>query len=164
MNSTFWYRIVSYTVLYVIFGISRTMGFWNLNSGLWKFFHVTSTGASVVNYVQPRLSLWANIFVWNMMRMTRAGSSTEVDKLFVHVYKVACFTAHENFSSYLYLNRCVAGVCCKSARHWLTAAPQQLHTDNRWVWRRPSGHMTAVVFHMHSGDNCWHCYRLHCFF
>jgi len=69
------------------------MGFWNLNSGLGKFFHVTSTGASVVNYVQPRLSLWANIFVWNMMRMTRAGSSTEVDKLFVHVYKVTCFTA-----------------------------------------------------------------------
>jgi len=23
-------------------------------------------------------------------------------------------------------------------------------------WRRP-----AVVFQMHSGDNCWHCYRLH---
>jgi len=37
---------------------------------------------------------------------------------------------------------------------------QQLHTDNRWVWRRPSGHMTAAVFHMHAGDNCWHCYRL----
>jgi len=26
-------------------------------------------------------------------------------------------------------------------------------TDN--VWRRP-----AVVFQMHAGDNCWHCYRL----
>ena len=24
-----------------------------------------------------------------------------------------------------------------------------------------SGHMTAVVFRMHAGDNCWHCYRLH---
>jgi len=23
----------------------------------------------------------------------------------------------------LYLNRCVARVCCKSARHWLTAGP-----------------------------------------
>ena len=44
---------------------------------------------------------------------------------------------------YLYLNRCIARVCCKSARHWLTAAPLQLHTDNRWVWRRP-----AVVFQM----------------
>jgi len=31
------------------------------------------------------------------------------------------------------------------------------------VQRRPSRHMTAVVFQMHAGDNCWHCYRtLHC--
>jgi len=36
-----------------------------------------------------------------------------------------------------YLNRCVARECCKSARQWLTAALKQLHTDNRWVWRRP---------------------------
>ena len=36
----------------------------------------------------------------------------------------------------VYLN-CVARVCCKSARHWLTVAPYQLHTDNRWMWRRP---------------------------
>ena len=54
-------------------------------------------------------------------------------KLFHHVLNV-------------YLNRCVARLCCKSARHWLTAATQQLHTDNRCVWRRPSGHTTAVVF------------------
>jgi len=27
------------------------------------------------------------------------------------------------------LNRCVARVCRKSARHWLTAAPYQLHAD-----------------------------------
>ena len=27
-------------------------------------------------------------------------------------------------------NRCVARVCCKSARHWLTAAPKQLHADS----------------------------------
>jgi len=44
----------------------------------------------------------------------------------------------------LHLNRCVARVCCKSDRHWLSlmAARQQLHTDNRWVWRRsrPSRH------------------------
>jgi len=32
-------------------------------------------------------------------------------------------------------------VCCKSARHWLTALPWQLHRDNRWMWHRP-----AVVF------------------
>jgi len=34
-----------------------------------------------------------------------------------------------------YLNHCVAGVCRKSARHWLTAVTRQLHTDNRRVWR-----------------------------
>jgi len=59
---------------------------------------------------------------------------------------------------YIYnrFNRRVATVCCKSARHWLTAAPYQLHDDNRWVWRRPrpAGHMTAVVFQMNAGDNC----------
>jgi len=40
-----------------------------------------------------------------------------------------------------YLNRCVAGVCRKSACHWLTAVTRQLHTDNRRVWRpHPVGH------------------------
>jgi len=40
---------------------------------------------------------------------------------------------------------------------------QQLHGDNRWAWRRPrpSGYITAVVFQIHAGDNCWHCFRLH---
>jgi len=47
-------------------------------------------------------------------------------------------------------------MCCKSARHWLTAAPWQLHAYNRRVWRRPT-----VVFQVHTGDNCLHCYRLH---
>ena len=28
-------------------------------------------------------------------------------------------------------------VCCKSARHWLTAAAQKLYTDNGWVRHRP---------------------------
>jgi len=41
-------------------------------------------------------------------------------------------------------------VCCKSARHWLTALPWQLHRDNRWMWHRP-----AVVFQMPD------TYRLH---
>jgi len=45
----------------------------------------------------------------------------------------------------LYRNRCVARVCCKSARDWMTAATQQRHT-HRCVWSLPSGHMTAVVF------------------
>jgi len=41
-------------------------------------------------------------------------------------------------------------VCCKSARHWLTALPWQLHRDNKWMWHRP-----AVVFQMPD------TYRLH---
>ena len=33
----------------------------------------------------------------------------------------------------IYLKRCVAAVCCKSARHWMTAMPYLLHVENRWV-------------------------------
>jgi len=55
--------------------------------------------------------------------MAHAGPGAESD-----VYDCLVLT-------YLSLNRCVTRVCCKSARHWL-AAPAQLHTCNRWVWRR----------------------------
>jgi len=40
---------------------------------------------------------------------------------------------------HLCLNRCAARVCCKSVRYWLTAVPQQFHTDKRRAWRRPTG-------------------------
>ena len=58
------------------------------------------------------------------------------------LYTPHAFTMREHW--YLCLDRCVATVRCKSARHRLTASPQQLHTDNRWVWRLPSGHKMAV--------------------
>jgi len=56
--------------------------------------------------------------------------------------------------AYLSLNRCFATIGCMAARPRLTAAPppRQLHTDNRWSGQ-PSGHITAVVFQMHAGDN-----------
>jgi len=54
---------------------------------------------------------------------------------FKHLFKLNFLTEH------LYLNRCVATMCCKSARHWLTALPWQLHTDIRWACRpHPVGH------------------------
>jgi len=59
--------------------------------------------------------------------------------------------------AYSQVNRLSQPLCCKSARHWLTAVP--IATDNRWVWRRPSGRMAAVVFRAHACDTCWHCYR-----
>ena len=36
----------------------------------------------------------------------------------------------------LYLISCVARVCCKSVRRWLTSAPEQLHTDGCGVGLR----------------------------
>jgi len=63
---------------------------------------------------------------------------------------IPCRIKRNRDIEYLYLNHCVARECCKSASHWLTAAPEQLNTDNRWVWCRPrlSAHMIAVVFQM----------------
>jgi len=63
----------------------------------------------------------------------------------------------------LYLNRCVARMCCKSVRHWLTAAPQQLHTDNRWVWHIGHRDIQLLCFRCTQSacDNCRHRYRLH---
>jgi len=57
------------------------------------------------------------------------------------------------------LRRCVAS---RPVIGWLLP-PWQLHTYNRWLWRRQrqSGHITAVVFQMHVGDNYFQCYRLH---
>jgi len=49
----------------------------------------------------------------------------------------------------LQVGRSLADGCCHPHRQ-------------RVEWRRPrpSGHLTAVVFQMHAGDNYWHCYRL----
>ena len=57
------------------------------------------------------------------------------------------------------LPKCAKPLCCKSVRDWLTALRWRLHTDNRWVWPRSSGHMTAVAFQMHAGDDRPNIYR-----
>jgi len=52
-----------------------------------------------------------------------------------------------------------AGVCCKSARHWLTAVPYQLTQITNG---RGDGHIWQLLrfIQTHAGANCWHCYRL----
>jgi len=76
-----------------------------LFSGLRRFVHFVLRGAGC----------WAEL-----VRVTTGTDETYVETLgnYMGSNKVA-------------LNRCVARVCCKSSCLWLTALPQQLHTDNR---------------------------------
>jgi len=64
--------------------------------------------------------------------------------------------------AFLYVNRCVARVCCKSARHWLTAAPYSTSahiTDGCDISRRD---IWQLLRFSRSIARCvWHCYRLH---
>ena len=56
----------------------------------------------------------------------------------------------------LYLNSCVARcVASRPVIGWWQHAPSNA-TLYRWVWNQ-----TTVVFQIHAGDNCRHCYRLH---
>ena len=62
---------------------------------------------------------------------------------------VSCFLTH---SVYMYINRCVASMCYKSARDRLTAVPT--NSTQITVGCGVDHDMTAVVFRMHACDNC----------